>query len=158
MSRGNLQLAVLARSLKNYYLYKSDNDVQPANFIGNKVAGILFENKVDHTTFFGAEIEYIQGIHMIPLLAPSAYARKADFVKEEWDVYFGSGKIDAIDSAWKGIIYGNYATINPSAAWSFFSSRAFKRSWLDGGASLTWYLAYSAGEFSVLLCLACGPD
>ncbi|TIA36459.1 endo-1,3-beta-glucanase [Aureobasidium pullulans] len=39
-ARGNLMLAIQARSLHNYFLYTSDNTIQPANFIGNKVSGI----------------------------------------------------------------------------------------------------------------------
>ena len=34
-------LSVLARSLQHYFLMASDNTVQPANFIGNKVTGIV---------------------------------------------------------------------------------------------------------------------
>lgn len=40
-ARGNLQLAVHARSLQNYFLLDSANAVQPSNFIGNKVTGIV---------------------------------------------------------------------------------------------------------------------
>ncbi len=110
------------------------------------MAGILFENKCDHTTFFGNNIEWIQGIHMIPLLPPSTVVRPADFVRQEWDTYFSSGRADKIDPAWRGIIYGNYATVDPHAAWEFFNRKDFDPSWLDGGASLTWYMAYAAGE------------
>ncbi|KAF6840255.1 glycoside hydrolase family 81 protein [Colletotrichum plurivorum] len=143
--RGNLQLAIIARALQNYYLYKSDNAVQPPQFIGNKVAGILFENKIDHTTYFGANIEFIQGIHMIPLLAPSPFVRTPDFVREEWDVYFSNGRVDNIPGGWRGIIYGNLATIDGRAAFDFFNSPNFDPGWIDGGASLTWYLTYAAG-------------
>ncbi|KAF6826769.1 glycoside hydrolase family 81 protein [Colletotrichum musicola] len=142
--RGNLQLAIIARALQNYYLYKSDNAVQPPQFIGNKVAGILFENKIDHTTYFGANIEFIQGIHMIPLLAPSPFVRTPDFVREEWDVYFSNGRVDNIPGGWRGIIYGNLATIDGRAAFDFFNSPNFDPGWIDGGASLTWYLTYAA--------------
>ncbi|KAH6678820.1 endo-1,3(4)-beta-glucanase [Plectosphaerella plurivora] len=145
--RGNLQLSVLARSLQHYYLYTSDNKVQPAQFIGNKVAGIMFENKIDHTTYFGANIEYIQGIHMIPLLPPSPLIRTRKFVQEEWDVYFSGGRAEQIQGGWRGIIFGNLATLNPRAAWDFFNARNFDPGWVDGGASLTWYLAYAAGEY-----------
>jgi endo-1,3(4)-beta-glucanase len=137
---------VLARSLQHYYLYTSDNKVQPAQFIGNKVAGIMFENKIDHTTYFGANIEYIQGIHMIPLLPPSPLIRTRKFVQEEWDVYFSGGRAEQIQGGWRGIIFGNLATLNPRAAWNFFNARNFDPGWVDGGASLTWYLAYAAGE------------
>jgi endo-1,3(4)-beta-glucanase len=141
-----LQLAVLTRSLQHYYLYKSDNRIQPPQFIGNKVAGILFENKIDHTTYFGSNIEYIQGIHMLPLLATSTLARTTDFVQEEWEAYFSGGRVNEMAGAWKGVIYGNYASVNPKGAWDFFNSSTFDPSWIDGGASMTWYLAYAAGE------------
>lgn len=59
--RGNLMLKVLSRSLQNYFLMTSDNVNQPAPFIGNKVTGILFENKADHVTYFGTDLSYIQG-------------------------------------------------------------------------------------------------
>lgn len=145
-SRSNLQLAILARSLPSYYLYTTDNKIQPSQFIGNKVAGILFENKIDHTTYFGANIEYVQGIHMLPLLPSTPLARSQRFVREEWDALFSNGRADAVEGGWRGVLYGNYATIDPAGAYRFFSSPGFNSSWLDGGASLTWYLAYSAGK------------
>lgn len=146
-ARGNLQLAITARSLKNYYLYESDNTVQPANFIGNKVTGILFESKIDHTTFFGTNVEFIQGIHMLPLLPSSTLTRSKRFVQEEWDMYFSNGKADNAQGGWKGILYANLAIINPRASWEFFSQNGFDMSWLDGGASRTWYMALAAGRF-----------
>ena len=78
-ARGNLMLAILARSFDNYFLMKGSNVNQPPNFIDNKVTGIvsgvphhfqmsiltlplqLFENKADHATYFGLNLEYIQG-------------------------------------------------------------------------------------------------
>lgn len=60
-ARGNLMLSVLSRSFRNYFLMESDNINQPTNFIANKAPGITFENKVDHTTYFGNNMEYIEG-------------------------------------------------------------------------------------------------
>ena len=40
-ARGNLMLAILARTLDNYFLLSSDNHNQPADFINNKVTGIV---------------------------------------------------------------------------------------------------------------------
>ncbi|KAJ4312405.1 endo-1,3-beta glucanase [Fusarium piperis] len=144
VARANLQLAVMTRAMQQYYYYTTDNVAQPSNFIGNKVAGILFENKIHHTTWFSPNIEAVQGIHMIPILPPSNLARTKTFVQQEWDTYFSSGRVDKINNEWKGIIYGNYATINPKAAWTFFSSSKFDAKWVDGGASRTWFLAYAA--------------
>ncbi|KAI1173528.1 glycoside hydrolase family 81 protein [Nemania sp. FL0916] len=145
-ARGNLMLSVIARSLNQYYLYTTQNDVQPSKYIGNKVAGILFENKCDHTTYFGANIEYVQGIHMLPLLPSTKFTRRPDFVKQEWATYFDKGRADKIQGGWKGILFANLSTIDPKAAWDFFTKNDFDPSWLDGGASLTWYQAYAAGK------------
>lgn len=144
-ARGNLQLAVVARSLRNYFLYTADNAVQPARFIGNKVSGILFENKIDHTTWFGNNTEYIHGIHMLPLLPSSALTRSQTFVQQEWDTYFSNGRVDAIEGGWRGVLYANLALIEPRTAWNFFTQPNFNAEWLDGGVSLTWYLTLVAG-------------
>jgi endo-1,3(4)-beta-glucanase len=146
--RGNLMLAILARSLRNYMLMDSGNQNQPANFIANKVTGILFENKADHTTYFGANPEYIQGIHMIPLLPFSTFTRSQQFVAEEWSTYFVDGAFNQakdVQGGWKGLLYSNLAIINPVASYNFFTQPDFKPEWIDGGATRSWYIAYAAG-------------
>lgn len=40
-ARGNLMLAMQARSFQHYFLYTANNTVEPASFIGNKVSGIV---------------------------------------------------------------------------------------------------------------------
>lgn len=39
--RGELMLSILSRSMANYFLMDSENTIQPANFIANKVTGIV---------------------------------------------------------------------------------------------------------------------
>ena len=151
VARSDLMLSVLTRSLRNYYLYEEDNETQPSEFIGNKVAGILFENKVHHTTFFSADIEAIQGINMIPVHSPTGLTRNKNFISEEWNAFFGDGKIDNIDNFWKGIAYGNYALVDPEASWEFFSSDSFNPGWIDGGNSRSWFMAYAAGKFLYMI-------
>lgn len=146
--RGDLMLSVLARSIQSYFLMDSDNKNQPSRFIGNKVTGILFENKADHVTYFGANPEYVQGIQMVPALPFSTLTRTRKFVQEEWGAYFGDRAFNPaqnVQGGWKGILFGNLAIINPRAAYNFFTQENFDWGWLDGGASLTWYLAYTAG-------------
>lgn len=144
-ARGNLMLAIQARSLQSYFLYADDNAVGPPQFTRNKAAGILFDNKIDHTTYFGNRPEYIEGIHMLPLMPFSTLTRTRAFVSQEWQTYFAS-TINQVVGGWKGILMANYAIINPAAAYQFFSNStgAFSLSFLDGGASQTWYLAWSA--------------
>ena len=89
---------------------------------------------------------------MIPLNPSSAYTRNARFVREEWEAYFdahGCTPVDTVQGGWRGILYSNLALINPKAAWEFFAQPNFDQSWLDSGASRTWYLAYAAGEYWV---------
>ena len=146
-ARGNWMLSVLARSLQNYFLMDSGNTNQPGQFIGNKVTGILFENKADHVTYFGANFKYVQGIHMIPMMPYSSLTRTQQFVAEEWATYFadgGSAQASNIQGGWKGLIYSNLAIINPRAAYNFFTQPNFDDGWIDGGATRTWYIALSA--------------
>ena len=112
--------------------------IEPPAFIGNKAAGILFENKIDHATYFGANIEYIEGIHMIPLNPASTLTRSTTFVQEEWDMYFSNGRVDQVAGGWRGILYANLALIDPVSAYNFFADPGFSNEYLDGGASRTW--------------------
>jgi len=104
----------------------------------------LFENKIDHTTYFGANDEYVHGIHMLPLSPVSPYIRKQAFVTEEWDTFFSRSRVDAVEGPWRGVLYANLAIIDPQASWKFFSNTTFDTENLDSGASLTWYLTFAA--------------
>jgi endo-1,3(4)-beta-glucanase len=53
-TKGNLMLAIQARSFSNYFYLQSNNVNHPARFIGNKVTGILFENKVDYASKYSS--------------------------------------------------------------------------------------------------------
>ncbi len=89
-------------------------------------------------------------IHMIPLMPFSTLCRSQNFVAEEWNTYFGDGQVAqarSVQGGWKGVLYANLAIINPTAAFNFFNQQNFDASWLDGGASRTWYLAFAAGMF-----------
>lgn len=86
---------------------------------------------------------------MLPLSPSSSQTRSATFIQEEWSAYFSDTSFNPaskVVGGWKGILYGNLACINPRAAWTFFSQTSFDPSWIDGGASRTWYMAFSAGE------------
>lgn len=88
---------------------------------------------------------------MLPLLPSSAYTRNEAFVRQEWDAIFSEGACapaSAVSSGgWKGVLYANQAIIDPAKAYDFFSQPNFNMTWIDGGATRTWYLAYAAGMF-----------
>lgn len=104
----------------------------------------LFENKIDHTTYFGSNTEYIEGIHMLPIMPFSALTRTQQFVSEEWTTYFSNGRAEAVAGGWNGVLHANLAIIDASTSYKFFSNSSFDMGLLDGGASLTWYLTYAA--------------
>ena len=51
-ARGTLMLAVQKRSFRKYMLMMPETSVQPPEFIPNHAVGIMFENKIDHATYF----------------------------------------------------------------------------------------------------------
>ncbi|CAG8471828.1 8510_t:CDS:10 [Ambispora gerdemannii] len=136
-------LAVQARSLRTYFLMEDDNTVQPKNFIKNKVTGILFENKIDHTTYFCTRMECIHGIHMIPTTPITPYTRRNKFVTEEWEEVLSS-IVDNITDAWKSLLQMNYAQINSKSVYNYFLQHPDAP--LDDGLTRTWALFWSASQ------------
>lgn len=149
-ARGNMMLKILARTLNSYFLMDSENRVMPKQYIGNKVSGILFENKCDHATFFDGNLYAIQGIHMLPLIPASSLIRTKKFVREEWEAFFrpgGAEPVDKVPNFWRGVIMANLALIEPRKSWDFFVRKDWRDEWLDNGQSRTWSLAMAAGEY-----------
>lgn len=147
-ARGNLMLKILARTLNSYFLMDSANEIMPSKFIGNKVSGILFENKCDHATFFDGNLFAIQGIHMLPVIPCSTLIRRKKFVQEEWDIFFkvgGAEPVNNVPNFWRGVIMANLALIDPKSSWDFFAGPDWNDAWLDNGQSRTWSLAMAAG-------------
>ncbi|CAG8548904.1 5236_t:CDS:2 [Ambispora leptoticha] len=139
----DVMLAVQARSLRNYFLMEDDNTVQPKNFIKNKVTGILFENKIDHTTYFSTRMECIHGIQMIPTTSITPYVRSNKFVNEEWEEVLSS-LVNNIPDGWKSILQMNYAQVNPNSVYTYFSQNPDAP--LDDGLTRTWALFWSASQ------------
>lgn len=141
--RANLCLAIMKRSVNEYMLFRQDSCTQPKQILKNYVSGILFENKIDHATYFGLNPEYIHGIHMIPTTPVSPYMRNNEFNREEWD-----GKLRDVvrscDDGWKGILTLHQANFDAQSSYAFFQSANFEPKWLDGGMSRTWSLYYSS--------------
>lgn len=139
--RGDLMLQIQKRAMNLYYLLADDNQVMYPFLRKNKVAGILFENKIDYTTYFGTNREYIHGINMLPITPASGIIRGKKFVKEEWEQLLKDLKLQ---DGWAGILQMNRALYDGKSAYDFFSSPSFDKKYLDGGQSRTWALAYTA--------------
>lgn len=148
-ARGSLMLAVQRRSMNAYMLLLPDNTVQPAVFVPNMVSGILFDNKLDYTTYFGTNVEYIHGIHMLPITPALLYVRQPLFVLAEWSRFL-AGIVSGLTSGWAGVLRLNQALADPASAYRFFSASGFDTNLLDNGMSLTWALCYAAGVGGLL--------
>ncbi|KAF9386807.1 hypothetical protein CPC16_007371 [Podila verticillata] len=140
---GQVMLTVARRSIQAYFLMEADNKNQPASFVKNHVTGILFENKVDHTTYFSPRVECIQGIQMIPATPALPMIRRKEFVQQEWDDLLRA-RVDQIEDGWRSILMMNYATLDKDAAWQYFTSN--KNVPLDDGMTKTWALFYVASQ------------
>lgn len=146
-ARGDLMLAVMKRAMNKYFYFKDDNDVVPKEMLPNKVTGILFDNKIAFTTYFGDANDYpqyVHGIHMIPMTAAAALIRTEDYVEQEWKQAISSF-IDNVDDGWSGILRLNQALFDPESSYEFFSDDDFKSTYLDNGQSRTWSLAFAGG-------------
>lgn len=143
--RGDLMISIMKDSMNDYFYYQNDNTVEPEEIIGNKVSGILFDNIIDYTTYFGTNTEYIHGIHMLPITPVSSNIRSETFVEEEWQAKI-EPIIGSIESGWTGILKLNQALFDPVDSYAFFSDPAFDSTiYLDNGMSRTWALAFSGG-------------
>ncbi|OAL53731.1 endo-1,3(4)-beta-glucanase 1 precursor [Pyrenochaeta sp. DS3sAY3a] len=146
--RGNLMLAIQARSFNAYFYLQSNNTNQPARYAGNKISGILFENKVDYATYFGTTPPLIHGIHALPISPASSLLRPRPFIAEEWATFFSDDRWQAAEGGWRGILMANYALLDPRGSFAFFRDGVNGRwdeRWIDGGASRCWYLVWAAG-------------
>ncbi|KAG0045532.1 hypothetical protein BGZ83_009263 [Gryganskiella cystojenkinii] len=141
---GQIMLTVARRSIQSYFLLEDDNKNHPPVFVGNKVTGILFENKVDHTTYFSPRIECIQGIQMIPATPALPLVRRREFVLQEWESLLQDRVKEVVDG-WKSVLMLNYGTLNKSAAWEYFTQEDSKVP-LDDGMTRTWALFYVASQ------------
>ncbi|KOG97216.1 endo-1,3(4)-beta-glucanase DI49_4799 [Saccharomyces eubayanus] len=143
--RGDLMISIMKDSMNDYFYYQDDNTVEPEEIIGNKVSGILFDNIIDYTTYFGTNTEYIHGIHMLPITPVSSNIRSESFVSEEWQTKI-SPIIASLESGWAGILRLNQALFDPVDSYTFFSDSDFdSATYLDNGMSRTWALAFSGG-------------
>ncbi|CAO3587930.1 unnamed protein product [Absidia cylindrospora] len=135
----DLQLDIMKRTTYEYFWMLDSNKNRHIGLVMNKVVGILFEQKTDYTTYFGRYIEYIHGIQQLPMTPMLADVfRIPQFVQEEWDQRLAA-IAPSVKTAWAGVLYLNYALINPADAYPML-----KRVDLDDGQSRSYSLYLTA--------------
>jgi endo-1,3(4)-beta-glucanase len=106
----------------------------------------MHENKISHTTYFGAAPVLIHGIQMVPIVSTTGYMRSPKFVREEYERWFATGRAAESGAAWRALVMADLAVGNPAASWKYFSDEKFDiwSLYSDLGTSLAWYLWYAA--------------
>jgi endo-1,3(4)-beta-glucanase len=142
-TRGRLMMKVGKRSMGQYLLMEDSNTVHQ-QIVPNKVVGIFFENKVDYTTWFGSNREFMHGIQMIPVSPVNEFLRTDTFVREEWDTVLSSLDLVANpenyrNNAWQSLLFANYAVIDKDEAMDQLSKVT-----VDGGMSRAWAMYFAA--------------
>lgn len=145
---GNMMCAVNMRSMNNYILLGPTNKNVPQAYAVNYANGVTFGNSMSYFTYFGAQTQYVNGIHMLPLTPISPYIRTASFVQGEWNSLLAPLFSQLWNTGWAGILYSNLAISDPQTSWNFFNNGSvvdFNYYNLDDGQSLSWALTFAAG-------------
>eukprot|EP00029_Vermamoeba_vermiformis_P014656 TRINITY_DN976_c0_g2_i1.p1 TRINITY_DN976_c0_g2~~TRINITY_DN976_c0_g2_i1.p1 ORF type:complete len:700 (-),score=139.52 TRINITY_DN976_c0_g2_i1:229-2070(-) len=117
---GRVLLATETRSSQKYWhMYPENFDVYDPVFAKNSVVGVLWSSKVDYATWFGANVEFIHCIQMLPFTPASRQLLEPEWIKYEFPILEKTltRKDPPIDETWKGFIYMAQAIIDPEAAW-----------------------------------------
>ncbi len=94
------------------YWHIKDTSIYAPPFAKNGVIGILWETKVDYSTFFGANPEYIYGIQMLPYNMITEAYLDSNWLAKTKNVW-GAVVDSAVDS-WKCFLLLADALINPN--------------------------------------------
>jgi len=115
---GRLMLTTEIRSTQRYWQVDSGDGIYQEPYASNKCVGVLWSTKVDYTTFFGANIEFIHGIQVLPFTPISEQLLEEAWIQEEYPVLEVALDSPDIGEGWKGFVYMAHAVIDPGAAWT----------------------------------------
>ncbi len=115
---GRILLATEIRSARKYWQIRSEDDIYPRPFADNKVVGVLWGTKVDYATFFGANVEFIHGIQMLPFTPISEELLRPDWIVEEYPVLATALDNPGLGEGWRGFIHMARGVIDREAAWN----------------------------------------
>lgn len=140
-----LQLATMQTSTRHYRLLDDSNRCMPSLWRGNR-AGMCFENKRDHNTWFSPNIECIHGIHMLPLSPITPYIRNPDFISQEFESHLRS--VFPTNSGWDSILLTNWAFSNHQEAAKYvkYWTEKAPNSSFDPGLSRCWAWVLAASN------------
>ena len=110
---GRILLAMELISIKTYWHMPNSSNIYPEIFKQNKMVGIVWETKVDYSTWFGLNPVFIHGIQMLPFTPVTEDSLDAEFIKEEFEII---RNVDAND--WNPYKVMDQAIIEKEEAWN----------------------------------------
>jgi len=117
-----IYLYVTERSAIEQYWFDQDGLVFPPEFAHNAV-GIVWGGKGAHSTWFGAQPDYIHGINMLPFTGGSLYlGRHPDYVRANYDE--AVTELNGSAPTWNDILWQYLALSDPRAALSAFYAKS----------------------------------
>merc|ERR1719481_1013060 len=120
MNLGRLMTALEIRAAWRYWQMTSAKSNFPAPFSNNKAVGIQWSSKVDYQTWFGANVEFIHCIQMLPFTPITEELLRGEWIAEEYNVLQEaySRPDPPLSEGWKGYVIMAHAIIDPTAAYS----------------------------------------
>uniref|UniRef100_A0A7S4BMV7 glucan endo-1,3-beta-D-glucosidase n=1 Tax=Chrysotila carterae TaxID=13221 RepID=A0A7S4BMV7_CHRCT len=112
---GRLLMATEIRAAQTYWQITPGDTIYPPPFSENRAVGILWANKVDFATFFGANLEFVYGIQMIPFTPISQDLLPESWISTAFDVF--KGAIATASEDWRALLIMAWAIIDADAAW-----------------------------------------
>lgn len=115
---GQTMLALELRATWTYWQIMSGDDIYPSPFADTKVVGILWDNRVEYNTFFGANTEFIHGIQYLPFTPIAEALLRPSWMREAYPVVAQTLTNPGLAEGWRGFIYMAHATFAPEEAWT----------------------------------------
>lgn len=102
----------------NQYWFDVDNQVFPEDY-GHVALGMVWGGKGVHSTWFGADPEFIHGINILPVTSTSLYlGSHPDYVIENYDEIVAERNSQPI--IWKDVLWQYLALSDPDRALSYY--------------------------------------
>ncbi len=105
-------------SAVDQYWFDVDNEVFPADY-PHVAIGMVWGGKGVHSTWFGADPEFIHGINLLPITAGSLYlGHHPDYVRANYDEVVAER--NGPPTVWKDVLWEYLALSDPSLALSYY--------------------------------------
>ncbi len=117
-----IYLYATQRTAIEQYWFDIDDSVFPSTY-AYKALGMVWGGKGVHSTWFGANADYIHGINMLPINGGSMYlGRHPDYVQINYNETIS--ELNGTAAIWKDILWEYLAFVDPGTALSLFLSNS----------------------------------